>query len=219
MKKVVLFLLLLIIRPTFGQVSYDFAEPLPPSAPIANTTLAKHYGAYKSYRSDRVIIICEAGIFAQNNIVTSISRSTLRESSQYEIKDGMIYGVHPTEAYPCFLEGEDYYFGVPNSEVVVGQGCDNKLIKISNNSYILNFFENGTYTPCLITIINGELRIQYFDYDSNTKAFQNIPVSRATTNMGMKSLTLKPNTDQFINMNFSEIFGEENIYIRQPTSL
>jgi hypothetical protein len=219
MKKVVLFFFLLIISSTFGQVSYDFAEPLPPSALIAKTTLANHFGTYQLDSSDRLIIICEAGIFAQNNIVTSISRSTIRESTKYQIKDGMIYGVHPTEAYPCFLEGEDYYFGVPNSDLIIGEGCENKLVKISNNAYVLNFFENGTYTPCLIKIINDELRIQYFDYDSDTEAFKNLPVARATTNMGMKNITLKPDVDQFIEVNFSQMFGKENIYIRQVRPL
>ena len=201
---------------SFGQLSYDFLEPLPPGLPTTETPKKKFHGFYKSFVSERVIEVNENGIFVLNGVVSQVSRQMVRESSSVNVIANYIFGIKEGDSLPCHSDDNFYYFIVPTTEALVDTTSQNILVKISNNSYMLNFSENGTYTPCLFTFMGEELRIQYFDYENETTAFSEIPVAKEADSSGMITKTLKPNIKEFMKIDYSEMFGKETLYKRQP---
>lgn len=205
----------LLIFFTFGansQTSYDFVQPVPPGLPIVKTLDKRYHGVYKSYRNDRVIEIGPKGIFAKNGVVSQLSRETIRESSKLFVRDNYVFGVMDGDSLPCSSDSLYYYFIIPTVEDMISLKSKNVLVKISNNTFVINFKENNTYVPCLITFTGEEMRIQYFDYDFETTVFDDIPVAKSAMIDSMPYKTLKPSQKQFVKMDFSEIFGKEILY-------
>ena len=196
----------------FGQTSYDFAGTLPPGLPEVEIPMEKFFGVYQSFFTERVIEINEKGIFARNGIVSKLSRETIRESSLYSIKDNYLFGFHQTDSIPVYSDSSHFYFVVPTREPIVSTETENKLVRISNTSYVINFRENGTFTPCLISFIGSDLHIQYFDYALETTVFDKVPVAVKKEAKGMLTVTLKPSLEDFSQLKMSEIFGKEIIY-------
>jgi hypothetical protein len=195
---------------SFGQTSYDFAGPLPPGLPEVPVPLEKFHGVYQSFHNERIIEINENGIFARHDIVSKLSRELVRESSLYIIKNNYLYGLMTNDSLPVYSDSSYYYFIVPTIEDIVSETPENKLVKISNSSYVINFHENGTFTPCLISFIGRDLHIQYFDYE--TTVFDKLPVTSLKESDGMVTKTLGPTLEDFSQIKLSEIFGQETIY-------
>src|SRR5690606_18174277 len=97
-------------------------------------------GLYKNANSLLSYEINEEGIFIVSVNINSISRQTIRESSNYTIRNNHIFGVLGNEdSIRCILEGENYYFGVKNRVQIIGGSAKNKLIEIGTGQYVLNY--------------------------------------------------------------------------------
>lgn len=214
MKKVLLFTCLFACFFCVGQVSYDFLEPLPPGLPVVKMPKKKYHGTYQSFVSERTIEINENGIFVHNEIVSQVSRELVRESSNIYVIANFIYGVHETDSLPCYSDSTNYYFMVPVTESLYSDSTQHVLVRISDNTYVLNFYERGTYTPCLLTFAGKDLRVQYFDYSFDTQVFDGIKIAQERDFAGMVNRTLEPDIDEFLAMEFSQIFGKEILFKR-----
>lgn len=212
MKYWTLFFTLIAFSTAFSQISYDFAKPLPPNGKEVKNVDPRHFGEYKSTKSDRIIVINEKGIFAKNNFVTYISRETIRESSKYQKRGNYLFGVTEKDSVECFEEGDRYYFAVSMQEEMFVPDKGNQLNAISTSTYVLNFFENGAYVPCLISFVNGDFQIQYFDYADDTPVFQEFTLQSAKKQGNLTIKTLAPTKEQFAQISFSQMFGEETMY-------
>lgn len=215
MKNIFLFILLLSSLSVDAQTSYEFASPLPPGMSEVNKPASRHHGFYKSFLTDRVIEVNDKGIFAHNGIVSTLSRSTVRESSQYIIRNQHIFGIVEGDSLPFYSDSLNYYFIIPTTEAIISEDASNKLVKISSSSYVINFEENGKYTPCMLTFMNDEMRMQYFDYDFGTTAFDKMTVASQNELDGLTTLTLNPSLEEFMQVDLKQIFGKEMVYKRQ----
>lgn len=214
MKNIALLFTLFTFSTTFSQVSYDFAKPLPPNGKEVQNVDAKHFGEYKSTKSDRIIIINEKGIFAKNSFISSISRETIRESSKFKKRGNYLFGVSDKDSVECFEEGDRFYFAVTMMEEIYSPKGSNKLMLVSSNTYLLNFYENGVFVPCLISFINGDFQIQYFDYANDTKVFDDFTTVSTKNQNGLLIKTLAPTQEQFSISVFAQMFGEETKYLK-----
>lgn len=181
----------------FGQESYYFSNAVPSEQVIVKTVDKNLFGEYSSEVATRVYEITEEGIFILSTSISSISRETIRESSKYDVRNNMLYGLIENDSVPCVLEGENYYFGVQNRDVLIGANSYNKLTRISNTEYILNYEEDGLFVPAKLTFINGNLTISELNYDADTKLFKRIKIQKEIPNEYFKLIVLSPTSDEF----------------------
>lgn len=212
MKKIALLTLLIVPFLGMSQISYEFAKPLPPGSETLTAPYANHYGNYKSDRSDIYFELSPAGIFTISTIVGSVSKDSVNDGGNYIVRNNHIFGIHETDSIPVALQGHRYYFGIRHREEVVGPNSKNVLSKISSQTYLLNFYEDGGYVPCLFSVVEGTLGIQYFDYESDTEMFAKVPSSVKKQEQFLTVVQLDPKREHFADINFSEMFNSERKY-------
>lgn len=204
----------LLILPFLGisQVSYEFAAPLPPGSESMTAPYEHHYGTYKSERNDITFVLTSEGIFTESTVISSISKDSVNDGGNYIVRNNHIFGVHNTDSIPVALQGHRYYFGIRHREEVVGQTTKNVLSKVSKQTYLLNFYENDGYVPCLFSIVEGELSIQYFDYEMDTQMFAKVPNTIKKEEEYMTIVSLNPRREDFADINFMDMFNSERKY-------
>ncbi len=197
-----------------GQVSYDFAVPLPPSGQEAITVAQPYFGIYSSDQADMDYEFNAQGVFAVSLIFSSISRETIRESSTYRVSNGWLFGIKPNDSIPCELQGEYYHFAIKQKEQLIGnEDSENVLMKISDRTYILNFAENGNYTPSIFEFKGSELHIRHFTYEDET-TFPMIAEQLEHASTEMKSVTLRPTKEEWEKLPIESITGQRLIFNR-----
>jgi hypothetical protein len=208
MQNIVLSISLFIFQFGNAQVSYEFMQPLPPESARINSVDKTLHGIYKSDSSDIVFEINSAGIYTRNLVIHSISRETVRETSKYQVKGDYIFGIAEADSLPCVLDGENYYFGVTRRDTLINMMSKNELRKLSANEYILNFYENGSYTPCLLRLESGKLSIKYFDYSTDTNPFALIKTKQSKTEAEGTYVYLLPTLKEWKKIDSKLIFGQ-----------
>jgi hypothetical protein len=138
----------------------------------------EHYGEYKSGRSDIVFELSENGLITLSATINFVSRDSIYQSSNYQVRNNFLFGIEGIDSIAVVLQDNRYYFGIRHREEVVGPNSKNVLIRVSKQSYLLNFYENEAYQPCLFSIVDGDLAIQYFDYATDTEVFAHVPQSK-----------------------------------------
>jgi hypothetical protein len=201
-------LLVAITSLSFGQVSYQFMQPLPPETEDLRSVDQKYFGVYQSDASEIKYEVSAAGIFTRNLVIHSISRETVRETSKYRIQGDYIYGIHETDSLPCVLEGENYYFGVERRDTIVAGNSKNKLRKVAANEYVISFEEGGLFTPCLIAFSGNALSIRYFDYPAEDPIFKSIKSQQTSVDLGMNTIYLLPTLKEWKKLDRSKMFGK-----------
>jgi hypothetical protein len=184
-----------------GQRSYSFISPLPPESAHIHAVDAHLFGVYKADSSDIVYEFNAAGIFTRSLSIVPISRETVRETSTYRISGNYIHGIMANDSLPCVL-GRD---------TIVSMNSKNELRKIGSGEYILNFYENGTYTPCLVRINSGKLSIHFFDYRDD-QTFAAIKSQQSKQEEELTHVYLLPTIKEWKKMDSSSLFGKPAIY-------
>lgn len=193
---------------THAQVSYQFMQPLPPETENLRSVEQKYYGTYTSSESEITYEITAAGIFVRNLVIHSVSRALVRETSNYRIQGDYIFGIHETDSLPCVLEGENYYFGVERRDTIVAGNSTNKLRKLSASEYLINFEEQGLYTPCLLTFSGNSMSIRYFDYPAEEPIFKSIKSQQSSADLGMNTIYLLPTLKEWRKLDQSKMFSK-----------
>lgn len=179
---------------SFSQKSYEFGLPLPVEMIAVTTVLPDYHGVYESPNGPQLSYeFTDKGMFIHTINIQAISRETIRESSQYSVRNGHIFGV-TEDSIPCVLEDDNYYFGVRNKVQVAGAGTANQLLPNGTGSYILNFKTDTGYTPALLEFKVNQVWISHFDYDEEGKLFKKIKeqqVIAGNTN-GLTNIILLP---------------------------
>ena len=195
-----------------SQISYDFANTLPPEGEKNTTVLKTLFGTYSSDQTDIDYQFTKEGVFAISFIYNTISRETIRESSIYSVKDGYLFGVTGTDSLPCELQGEFYHFAIMFKEQIVGGTATNVMSKLNQSTYILNFEDNGHFTPSYLTFKGNELIIQHFTYDAETTIFEEIADKAETTIGEMHYITLDPTKEEWIGMQLNDFKGTKILF-------
>jgi hypothetical protein len=198
-----------------AQVSYDFAIPLPPSGNEVTNVCELYYGIYSSDQTDIDYEFNAQGVFAVSKIFSTISRETIRESSAYRVSNGWLHGVKQNDSIPCELQGEYYHFAIKQKEQLIGKARTNHVLKkVSNQVYILNFEENGGYTPSVFEFKGSELHIRHFTYEDQT-TFPMINEQLEHLNKSnLKSITLRPTKEEWDKLPIDLITGQRLLFSR-----
>lgn len=214
MKNFLTSLVLFYITTCYSQKSYDFALPVPPEGKEVVTVSKSQFGSYSSEQVDVDYEINKEGIWAVATIYSSISRETIRESSKYKVKDDFLFGVHETDSIPCVLQGEFYHFAVKYKEQITGGESKNILVKISESSYILNFENEGHYTPSLFEFKGRTLNVQHFTYEDDSQIFESITNRIENPTTQMNYILLQPTISEWNLIAQNQIFGEKITFVR-----
>jgi hypothetical protein len=197
-----------------AQVSYDFAIPLPPSGKEVQSVAPSYFGVYSSDETDMDYEFNAKGIFVVSLIFSSISREIIRESSTYRVSNGWLHGVNGNDSIPCELQGEFYHFAIKQKEQLIGnEATEHVLMKISDRTYILNFEENGYYTPSILEFKGSELHIRHFSYDDKA-TFPMIAEQLEHVNSNIRSVTLRPTKEEWDKLPVESIAGQRFIFNR-----
>ncbi len=197
---------------SFSQSSYQFEQPLPPAQSNLKSLPTFLFGTYQSPNLSINYEINANGIFTVSNNFMSLSRAAIRESSKYEVREGYLFGLNDIDSVPCVLQGEFYHFALRHKDQLVGDSSKNILRKLDNDSYVLNFFENGAFTPALLTFKDKKLIIQYFSYEDNTKVFESITNQRTVNTSSLSEIYLNPNAEEFKKLSQRDYLGKQVIY-------
>jgi hypothetical protein len=190
-----------------GQKSYYFSDPLPSMENKIENVDKIWFGNYGSKSVSRSYEISEEGIFVLSTSISTMSREYIRESSKYEIRNKYIFGVIENDSIPCVLDGDNYYFGIRNRELLVGLSSKNILTKINSYEYIINRFEDGFYTPEIMSFKGGRLSFQQFNYDIETTVFDNILDQREIKSEQLYLVVLTPTLPEYEALLLHNIFG------------
>lgn len=193
-----------------AQISYDFGTAVPPQGKEVPAVATHLYGVYSNGDSPLKYEFNQEGIFIISININSISRKTIRESSKYEVRNNWIFGI-TEDSLPCVLEGENYYFGVRNRQQIAGPGSTNKLVQLTGMTYVLNYVENGKYTPAYLSFAGNGVSIRQFDYSSDTKAFKKIK-QRTSEVKAIEFVTLYPTLEEWSKLDQDDFLGQPLIY-------
>jgi hypothetical protein len=198
----------------FSQTSYDFSQILPPLEAKINAVLPSHFGKYQAKNGESFYEFDATGVWIVTTIFSSIAKETIRESSKYTVRNGYIFGVALEDSLPCELENDRYHFGMRNKEQIIGTDSPNGLKKISANSYLLCFYENGAYIPSLFSFSGKTLTVQYFDYESETTLFDSIADKKSKQKNGMNYITLTPSGKEWEELIKKSLFNSALEYVK-----
>jgi hypothetical protein len=214
MKKIISLLFLSISIFSFSQESFDFSEPFPLDEKEIKTVEEKSFGSYSSSDNEITYEFNQEGVWIVSTLYSSISRETIRESSKYTIRDGYIFGIALNDSLPCVLEGERYHFGMRNKDQIIGGKSKHILKKINATTYIINFNENGNYTPSLFTFSGNNLSVQHFDYELGTTLFSQIKKTSTKKVDGMNFITLSPSVKEWNEIDKNVIYSAKLNYLK-----
>lgn len=197
---------------SIGQKSYYFSDLLPTNAHKVNTVDQRYFGTYTSKAAARSYEMSAEGIFIISTSISSISRETVRESSKYSVRGKYIHGVLKNDSLPCILEGEHYYFGVRNKDLLVDAKSLSKLTKMNSSQYIVNHSDNGLFTPTLFSFEGNKLIIKEFSYDFGTEAFVHIQNQQTTPSEHFDIVILTPTEKEFQQVMSNGVFTEGQVF-------
>lgn len=193
MKNIGLIASLFLMFQAIGQKSYYFSEPLSPVSVELKTLPENLNGTYSSNEISRMYEVSENGIAIVSTVMQSMSRDEIRESSKYDVRGGLIFGVVEGDSIPCVLEDERYYFGVRNRDILIGESSMNVLTKVNSTTFLVNLFAYNAYIPFLMEFKGSKLTIKYFDYESDTEMFDFITNHKVGNLTSEEMIVLEPN--------------------------
>lgn len=188
---------LLIALFSIGQQSYYFSNPLPSLMNQVRSVDTKLFGTYSSSTISRSYEFKQNGIYILSTAINSITREVIRESSKYDVRNGFIFGVLENDSLPCVLENDRFYFGVLHKEVLVGESTEAVLTRVSKNEYIINFYENGNYTPAILKFQGSKLILQDFSYEFETDVFNHIVNQKSIDTEFHEMIILTPTIEEY----------------------
>ena len=192
---------------SIGQKSYYFSDPLPSIDNKVSNVDSKYFGVYESGTVARSYEINEEGIFIISTNISSIDRATIRESSKYDVRNNYLFGVIEDDSIPCVLQDDHYYFGIQNKEELVGPLSKNELTKLNLDNYVLNYFEDGLFTPVILKFEGNNLLLKEFDYDLETSVFDHIENQRSIEGQYHDLVILSPNKTESDALIESSVFA------------
>lgn len=214
MKNILFACLLAAPLSLFAQKTVQFADPLPPGSGFVPQVDKSLFGSYKSGSSGTAYLFDENGISIVSTIVAYITREQVRESSTIEVRNGYLFGVVKGDSVPCVLEGERYYYGMRNKQVIVGEGSLNQLTRLDAKTYIINFHEGSFFEPSQLTFASGSLEIIH----GNTEAlpeYAKIQVVNNITRYNAPVQILSPREDQWLELKKVLFEGEKLLYVKE----
>lgn len=197
-----------------AQNSYEFSALLPVDGVEINSIDNLFYGEYKSDNGQLSYEFNSDGIFIHTINIQVLTQETIRENSQYYVRNEHVFGVSD-DSIPYVFQDDKYFFGIKSTIQLVGMNSVNKLLKLNSNSFIVNYKTDYGFTPSLFEFRNNQLNISHFDYDFEGDVFKKIKDKEMVDSKDsttMKTILLKPTQKEWQKLMSKELFGESNVF-------
>ena len=198
----------------YTQNSYEFSMVLPVDGVEINSIDNPFYGEYQSDNGQLSYEFNSEGIFIHTINIQVLTQETIRENSQYYVRNEHVFGVS-SDSIPYVFQDDKYFFGIKNTIQLVGMNSVNKLLKLNSNSFIVNYKTDYGFTPALFEFRNNQLNISHFDYDFEGDIFKKIKDKEMLDSKDsavMKTIILKPTQKEWQKLMSKELFGESNVF-------
>ena len=189
----------IVVFSSNAQYSYYFAEPLPSAGSQVDFVKEKYFGSYATKDGTITYQFNAEGITLVSTTFSAISKEIVRESADYTVRNGYIFGIEKNDSVPCVLEDGFYYFAVRNYDRFVGGASKNVLTSTSTPGlYVLNIYDSGNYIPQLLRFDGKKLEVAHFDYDGEESGeFGYISEKDEVSLDGLNLVILKPEASDF----------------------
>lgn len=200
---------------SFSQVnSYEFKKVQPAGSETVMSIDKMYHGAYVTPENDR-IIINEEGVFSRTTLFLSIPKKTVMNSSKYSTKNGYLFGIIENDSVQYILEDSTYYYGLREDIAIAGIGTRTKIQKVSSTKYVLNFEDNGVYSPSIYEFKGSQLTVSHFDYPLDENPFVAIVNKESMVAEGVNHIYLSPTRLEWDALDRSLVFPDGTQYIRK----
>ncbi|MBI2257844.1 MAG: hypothetical protein HYU67_02985 [Flavobacteriia bacterium] len=187
------FLIILTIKITnicvFAQSSFLFKETLPVEVKENSFFDEEYFGKYQGDKQEVYYEINKEGICTVSTMYTFISKEQVRETSRYKVKGDYLFGVVNNDSVLCHFEDDKYYFKIEIKKYLSKEEVSIK--KWKKNKFIVNFIEDGGFSPSIFEFSNKQLIVQHFNYSENEK-FSFINNKETITKEGSLTIYLNP---------------------------
>ena len=197
-----------------AQKTVQFANPLPPDYKLVTQVDKANFGLYANPASGTVYLFDETGVSIISTITAYITREQLRESSAIQHRNGYLFGVVKGDSVPCVVEGERFYYGIRNKQVIVGEGAAHQLTKVDAKTYIVNFLEGNFFEPSLFTFEKEKLNVIHGEL-SALPEYAKILVINSVTRYSAPVDILAPSTEQWPALKKLLFAGNALTYIKE----
>lgn len=214
MKIVAIITYIFLAEIAFSQNSYYFSNPLPTEEKKVQTVDEKWFGQYKDESTSLIYDFSAEGVTVISTQVSSVSKKLVRESTQYSVKNNFIFGIVENDSLPCVLEDGFYYFGIRNRDAVIFKNSTTQLTRINDREYLLNYNENGKFSPVKLTFSAKGMTISEFDYDPEKREFEFIEKQSESTQQQQTVIVLSPSPVEFNQLNSAAYFIERSAFLR-----
>jgi len=212
MKIVPIIACIFLVSLTFSQNSYYFSNPLPSEEKKVQSVDKKWFGEYNDEERSLTYSFSADGLTIISTQVSSVSKKLVRESSTYSVRGKYIHGVVENDSLPCLLKNGYYFFGIRNRDAVVYPNSPTLLTRISDREYVLNYYENGKYSPVKLAFSRGKLTVSEFDYEPDERSFDFIQEQNETQVDAQNIILLSPTNQEFNQLNTTRFFVETNTF-------
>lgn len=203
---------LLLAGFAFSQNSYYFTAPVLSMSKTTTTVDPQYYGTYADDRTSLNYEFTSEGIFVVSISISSISKKSVRETSTYSVRNGLIFGIVKDDSIPCILENGYYYFGIKNREALAP---NHVVSRIDASHYLINYKDGNTYTPSLVTFSSKGMTIQDFDYEIEGDEFTYI-VQQSSIPKGQQQLVLlTPTAEEMKTLLQKKPFGSAKTFQKE----
>jgi hypothetical protein len=203
---VLIYFTLILSSFSVAQISYEFKEPVPPNAEKVNVINSIYFGKYKNEETGTIFQFDENGITMISIINSYVTKEQVRESSKYQVRNNLIFGVVKDDSIPCFYENGNYYFGIKQKTIINDNANKAVLNKISDKSYMINFKESLGYSPSIIVFNGKTLTLKHFSYPSDTDIFNFINSKQTIPSKDYVIEILNPTQQEWMKINQNIMF-------------
>ena len=140
-----------------------------------------------------------SGMYIQKNTILSISRETIRENSNFTIRNGYLFGVLPNDSVLVALDGELYYYLLPTKTYLFETyNKAQQLYKGANASeFVIVAKESDTYYSVLYVIINqGSVILKEIGLNNNKSKLTNLTHKKVVVD-GIPTYILSPTSAEW----------------------
>lgn len=192
----------------FGQEIY-FSAPQPDEAD--HNFSQSQQATYKDESGANQLIVTSNRIISRNYQVHSISKETVRESSQYQVRGEYLHGFYKNgDSCKVLLEEDTYFFVQKDMQDLVGGTAPKNYVKISDKEYVI--FHN---------IAPGKYRLAYLEFKGSKIIEYEIDLDKRETILTInkksesgKSIILSPSIFELKDLIKKSCFKEAVIYKR-----
>lgn len=199
--------------------TYDFVTALPPESADLMAIPPKLYGEYYDSVSEQTVTVKQRGIFTSKTVYGHLPFQAINDTSSYQFRNNLLFGVVKNDSLPCFLKDSVYYFGmVKKSELFSFNGSSTMRkvnVEQNNYDYLISFQEKGYWIPMILSFEEDRIVLKRAVFEELEDPFSNIVVRFHEEKNGLMYIHLHPSLDEWESLPLNDYFKAEQTFMKK----